>query len=65
MSLRVFHIVFIIICIAFCLCVTLWGVREYMVARSVNALVVAGTFLIFGAGLVAYSGKAFRKLRDL
>ena len=65
MSLRVFHIVFIIVCIAFCAAVTMWGVREYMSARSMNALVVSGTFLLFGGVLVAYSGKAFRKLRDL
>jgi hypothetical protein len=65
MSLRVFHIVFIVICIAFCVCVTAWGIREYVHARSMNALLVSGTFLLFAGLLVAYSGKAFRKLRDL
>jgi hypothetical protein len=65
MSLRVFHVVFIVVCIAFCLYVTALGVREYMAAHSSAALGVAGTFLVFGGLLVAYSGKAFRKLRDL
>lgn len=65
MSLRVFHVIFIIVCIALCAYVAFWGFREYAAARSTTALTMAITFLIGGAVLVAYSGKAFRKLRDL
>ena len=65
MSLRVFHVVFIMICIALCAYVTIWGVREYAATRSMSALGVAGVFVLGGAALVAYSGTAFRKLRDL
>ncbi len=65
MSLRVFHVIFIIVCIALCLYVSVWGVREYMATRSVAALGMTAAFVVGGALLVAYSGKAFRKLRDL
>ena len=65
MSLRVFHVVFIIICIALSLYVTVWGVREYLLSNSASALGLAGVFLVGGALLVAYAGRAFRKLRDL
>ena len=65
MSLRVFHVVFIIICIALSLYVAVWGVREYLVVHSSSALGLAAVFLVGGAVLVAYAGRAFRKLRDL
>jgi Na+/proline symporter len=65
MSLRVFHVIFIIICIALCLYVSVWGIREYMATRSVAALVMTAVFVTGGVLLVGYSGKAFRKLKDL
>ena len=65
MSLRVFHVIFIIVCIALCLYVAVWGVREFMSTRSLSALAMTGVFVLGGGVLVAYSGKAFRKLRDL
>ena len=65
MSLRVFHVVFIIVCIALCAYVAVWGVREYMAEHSMAALAMAGVFVLGGIALLAYSGKAFRKLRDL
>jgi hypothetical protein len=65
MSLRVFHVIFIIVCIALCLYVAVWGVREYMATSSVAALGMTAVFVLGGVALVAYSGKAFRKLKDL
>ena len=65
MSLRVFHIIFIAVCIALCVYVAIWGIREYMATRSVGALAMAAVFVAGGGVLVAYSGRAFRKLRDL
>ncbi len=65
MSLRIFHIVFVAVSIALSVFVAVWGVREFLVSRSSGALALAGVFLIGGVLLVAYAGKAFRKLKDL
>ena len=51
MSLRVFHVIFIIVSIALCLYVAVWGVREYMVTRSLGAL--AG----FAVGQLGFAGE--------
>ena len=65
MSLRIFHVVFIIVCIALCLYVAIWGIREFALTHSSSALVMTAVFVLAGVALVAYSGRAFRKLRDL
>ena len=65
MSLRIFHVIFITVSIALSIFVAIWGVREFVVSRSGGALALAVVFLVGGAALVAYAGRAFRKLRDL
>ena len=57
MSLRAFHIIFIIASVILCLYVGLWYVRQ-------NAI-VGMLFFIAAVGLVVYGKKAFGKLRDL
>jgi hypothetical protein len=65
MSLKVFHIVFVIVCVALSLWVAVWGIRDYMLERSVGALSLGILFLLSGVVLVVYGRKAFEKLRDL
>lgn len=65
MSLRVFHIVFVIVTIVLSLYVALWGIREFSQERSATALTVAILFLLMAVGLMVYGKKAFRKLKDL
>jgi len=65
MSLKVFHIVFIIVCVGLALYVGVWGIRDYMIERSVGALTLGIVFLLSGVALVVYGRKAFEKLRDL
>ena len=65
MSLRVFHVIFIIVCIALCAYVAIWGVREFMATRSNGALGLSVVFVAAGVVLVAYSKKVFRKLGHL
>ena len=65
MSLRVFHVVFIVASLLLCLYVALWGVRMFAATSSANALMLAIVFGAFGLALLAYARKAFRKLRDL
>lgn len=65
MSLRIFHVIFITVSIALSIFVAIWGVREFVVSRSGGALALAVVFLVGGTALVAYAGRAFRKLKDL
>jgi xanthine/uracil/vitamin C permease (AzgA family) len=65
MSLRAFHIIFIIVCVSFSLFMTVWGVREYMNRQTSTALAVAIMFGIAGVALLIYGVKAYRKLKDV
>ena len=65
MSLRVFHIVFVVVCIALAVFVGAWGIRDFMLERSTMALTVGVLFLLSGAVLVVYGRSAFEKLRNL
>lgn len=65
MSLRVFHVVFVAICVALSLFVAVWGVAEFSRESSVMALAVAVVFFGAAVALVIYGKKVFVKLRDL
>ena len=65
MSLRVFHIIFIIAAFALSLFVALWGFREYAATRSSGALTLAVVFVFCGVALVWYGFVAVKKLREL
>jgi hypothetical protein len=58
MSLRIFHIVFVMVCVALSIFVAAWGVRN-------SAMPLAITFAVFAAALVVYGVHAFKKLREL
>ena len=65
MSLRAFHIVFVVVTIALSLYVALWGIREFSEERNVGALVVGLLFAAMAVGLVIYGKKTFVKLKNL
>lgn len=65
MSLRAFHIVFVVVTIVLSLYVALWGIREFTEERSATALTLGVLFLAMAVGLMVYGKKAFAKLRDL
>ena len=65
MSLRAFHIVFVVVTIVLSLYVALWGIREYTAERSATALILGVLFLAMAVGLMIYGKKAAAKLRDL
>ena len=65
MSLRIFHIIFIIAAFGLSLFVTLWGFREYAATRSNGALALALVFALCGVALVGYGMFAVKKLRQL
>ena len=65
MSLRAFHIVFVIVTIVLSLFVTMWGIREYADERNTSALALAILFLVTAVVLVIYGKKVFTKLKEL
>jgi hypothetical protein len=65
MSLRIFHIVFIMAAFGLSLFVALWGFHEYAATGSHGALTLALVFVLCGAALVWYAMIAVKKLREL
>ncbi|HKR65337.1 MAG TPA: hypothetical protein VJZ00_16515 [Thermoanaerobaculia bacterium] len=65
MSLRIFHIIFVIVTIALSLFVTLWGIREFAQQRSTGALALAIVFLLTAVALTVYGRKVYVKLKEL
>jgi uncharacterized PurR-regulated membrane protein YhhQ (DUF165 family) len=65
MSLRAFHMIFVLVTVVLSLYVALWGIREYSQERSAGALVLAIIFLITAVGLMVYGKKAYGKLKEL
>jgi hypothetical protein len=65
MSLRIFHIIFVMICVALSVWVGVWGIRSWMADRNGGALALGVVFLASGLVLVLYGRRVFEKLRDL
>lgn len=65
MSLRIFHIVFISVSVALTLYLVGWGIREFMVSRSLMGISMAVIGLAGGALLIWYGIRVFHKLKDL
>jgi uncharacterized PurR-regulated membrane protein YhhQ (DUF165 family) len=65
MSLRAFHIIFVIVTVILSLYVALWGLREFSQQRSMGALALAVIFLLTAVGLMVYGKKAYGKLKEL
>jgi uncharacterized PurR-regulated membrane protein YhhQ (DUF165 family) len=65
MSLRAFHIIFVIATIVLSLYVALWGIREFNAERSVGALAMAILFLVTAVALMIYGKKALAKFKEL
>jgi DNA-binding transcriptional regulator of glucitol operon len=65
MSLRIFHVVFIAICLMLCLFVGVWGVRQYASTGSGSNLTVGIVFIGCGIALIVYAVRMFQKLKDV
>lgn len=65
MSLRIFHVVFIIASIVLSLFVAVWALREYQATHSVSALALGIVFVVAGIAMVAYGRRWFKKLKEL
>lgn len=65
MSLRAFHIIFVVATIVLSLYVALWGIREFSHERSYGALALAILFLATAVALMIYGKKAVAKFKEL
>ena len=65
MSLRIFHVIFIIASIVLSLFVAVWAVREYQATHSAGALALGIVFVVGGAAMVVYGTRWFTKLKEL
>ena len=65
MSLRIFHVIFIIASIVLSLFVAVWAVREWQATHSTGALVLGIVFVIGGVAMVVYGQRWFKKLKEL
>lgn len=65
MSLRIFHIVFVVVCILLCLFVGIWGIRLYAATREALGLTLGSIFLITGIALTVYGKRVYGKLKGL
>ena len=65
LSLKSFHIVFIVASIALCLMVAVWGAQQYLRAGAANSIVMAVIFGVSGVALLIYMVRYFLKLRNL
>ena len=65
MSIRVFHIIFVVVCVLLSVFVGVWGIREWQATASSGPLLLGVIFLLLGFVLVVYGRRVFLKLRDL
>jgi cytochrome bd-type quinol oxidase subunit 1 len=65
MSLRAFHIIFVIVTVALSLGIAVWGVQTYRDERSMTGLAMAVIFFATAAVGVVYGQKVYRKLKVL
>ncbi|HYI08902.1 MAG TPA: hypothetical protein VEK57_07505 [Thermoanaerobaculia bacterium] len=65
MSLRAFHIIFIIVTTALSLFVAMWGIREFALERNTTGLTLGILFAVTAVGLMIYGKKAYGKLKDV
>ncbi len=65
MSLRAFHIIFVIVTVALSLFVTMWGYREFQQQHSNGALALAIVFFVTAVAMTVYGKKVYTKLKEL
>ena len=65
MSLRVFHVLFIVLSIALSAMVGAWAVQGYRQSGELASLSLAVVFFLAGFAMVVYGVRFFRKLKEL
>jgi predicted membrane protein len=65
MSLRAFHIVFIVVSVVLSLFIAMWGFSRYAADSSGTSLALAIIFLAGAAVLIVYGKKVYGKLKEI
>lgn len=65
MSLKAFHLFFIVVCILFTLAFGAWGIVDYRDSHEAMNLAMGILSLLISGALVAYGGYAIRKLKGV
>ncbi|PYQ27496.1 MAG: hypothetical protein DMF56_20305 [Acidobacteria bacterium] len=65
MSLKVFHIVFVIVTTILSLFVALWGIREFAQQKSTGGLALGLVFLAAAIALMVYGKRVYAKLKEI
>ena len=63
--MKAFHILFIAVSILLAMFVGGWGVRQYLMSRSIEPLALGLFFFVFGFVLLGYGLKFIRKIEEL
>ena len=65
MSLKAFHIVFVIVTTVLSLFVALWGIREFAQQKSMPGLALGLVFLATAIALMVYGRKVWAKFKEI
>ena len=65
MSLKVFHIVFVIATVILSLFVALWGIRTFAQERSVGGLTLGIVFLVTAVAGMIYGRRVYAKFKEM
>mgnify|MGYP001161285169 FL=1 len=65
MSLKAFHLVFVIASILMGIFVGAWGIREYQVSGDIAALILGAVFIALGVFLIVYGRKMLKKTEHI
>jgi len=65
MSLKAFHIVFVVVTTILSLFVALWGIREFAQQQSNSGLLLAVVFLAAAVGLIVYGKRVYAKFKEI
>jgi hypothetical protein len=65
MSLKIFHIVFVIVTTVTSLFVALWGIREFAQQKSMGGLALGLVFLAAAIALMVYGKRVYAKFKEI
>jgi len=65
MSLKAFHIVFVVVTTVLSLFVALWGIREFAQQQSAAGLALGLVFLAMAIALMFYGRKVYAKFKEI
>lgn len=65
MGIKAFHIIFVVVSLALCLFVGVWGIREWRAGGGVGQLLFGCGGFVVGLSLVVYGRYVLKKLRGM